>query len=530
MAKTNSSFAYNEAVAVAFAVLLVFVFLASNLTARAATEGAAIEKSEAVDARPDINSVAAVDYGKVGYASMTGPIDRMRHRYLDRVVAQARKLKLDTVILHIDTDGGEVSHAREMFKTVLDQARDGPRMIAFVDFRAISAGAMVSYAHESIYISSGASIGDIGVIFISREGEIKYAPEKIETVVRSLLSQAAELRGWNRGLLLKMTARTQKLYYVNLPDGSAKYVIEDDLPGLLAQHPTINPEDRKHVWVYRGEDRLLTLTGQEAVKLGMATGLVADKKALYTKLGIDEANVVDLTPSMAEATAWVLATVAPLLAGLAFLFVLFELKTPGVGIWALLALLFGGGFLLAQYYLDMAENLEVVFIVAGILLLGIDVLLGVAGGALAIAGGGLAFLGLLMSFIPNELDFDLSDEAFLQALREASVSSFFAIGVIVVGIVALVVLLPRSSMRTRLAVAAEVSGNSGGRLEQDAQKLIGSAGRSREALTPSGTVVIDGRNFSARSAHGTYISAGSAVEVTGVEFGELVVRAVTTIE
>ena len=83
---------------------------------------------------------------------------------------------------------------REMFKRVVSQAKDGPKMIAFVDFRAISAGAMISYAHEEIYISSGASIGDIGVVFVSREGEIKYAPEKIETVIRSLLTQAADLR------------------------------------------------------------------------------------------------------------------------------------------------------------------------------------------------------------------------------------------------------------------------------------------------------------------------------------------------
>ena len=71
-----------------------------------------------------------------------------------------------------------------------------------MDFRAISAGALVSYAHDAIYISESASIGDIGVIFISSDGEIKYAPEKIETVVRSQLAQAAEVRGWDRALLL----------------------------------------------------------------------------------------------------------------------------------------------------------------------------------------------------------------------------------------------------------------------------------------------------------------------------------------
>ena len=112
----------------------------------------------------------------VGYAHLSGTIDRLRHRYLDRAIDEAHELDLDTLVVHIDTDGGEVSHAREMFKKVIDQPREGLRMIAYVDFRAISAGAMIAYAHEEVYVAQTASIGDIGVIFISREGKIEYAP------------------------------------------------------------------------------------------------------------------------------------------------------------------------------------------------------------------------------------------------------------------------------------------------------------------------------------------------------------------
>ena len=81
-----------------------------------------------------------------------------------------------------------------------------------------------------------------------------------------------------------------------MPNGIAHYVIEDDYPKFLADHPKLDPEDGKQVYVYRGEDRLLTLTGQEAVSLGMATGFANDKAELLDKLGIDEANVMDLTP------------------------------------------------------------------------------------------------------------------------------------------------------------------------------------------------------------------------------------------
>ena len=463
--------------------------------------------------------------GDVGYAHITGPIDRMRNRYLARVIEQAREQQLSAVVVHIDTDGGEVFHAREMFKQVLDQMRDGPRMIAYVDFRAISAGAMIAYAHEAIYVSETASIGDIGVIFVTREGEMKYAPEKVETVVRTLLAQAAEQRGWNRALLLKMTARNQKLYRVILADGTSEYVIEDDLPNFLVDHPEIDKDNDRQLVLYRGEDRLLTLTGKEAVGLGMATALASDLDALYAQLGVDPDSVVDLSPRAAETAAWYLATVAPLLAGLAFLFILFEIKTPGIGVWAALGALCGALFLLAQYYLDMAENLEVVLVVAGMALVAVEFLTMAGGGLLGIAGAGLAFAGLMLLFLPNELEFDFSEPAFMDALGNAALSSFISLGVVAAGLVGFIALLPRSNLTRQIAVLASVDSTSAGEVELHPETMIGRTGNAREALRPSGTIVVDGRDHSARVEHGTYLAADARVEVIGVQFGELVVRA-----
>ena len=58
--------------------------------------------------------------------------------------------------------------------------------------------------------------------------------------MRALLVQAAEKRGWSKGLLLKMTARNQKLYKVVFDDGAVEYLIEDDLPDFLARHPEVD--------------------------------------------------------------------------------------------------------------------------------------------------------------------------------------------------------------------------------------------------------------------------------------------------
>ena len=468
---------------------------------------------------------ATADYGAVGYAEIDDVIDRFQDRYLARVIEQARAEDIDTLLVRIDTDGGEVHHARTMFKRILDLGADGIRTVAFVDFRAISAGALIAYAHEEVYLAETASIGDIGVVFQSPEGEIKYAPEKIETVIRTLLAQAAEQRGWSRGLLLKMTAHKQTLYRVTRPDATVEYVIEDDLPEFLAHHPGIDRDDPKQVIVYRGPDRLLTLTGLEAMKLGMASGNAADLDAMRARLGVSAEEVVDLSPRGTERAAWALSRFAPVLAGLAVLFLLFELKTPGVGLWAGLAALLGTGFLLTQYSLDLIQNFELVLIAIGAGLVVAEALTMVGGGLLAAAGAAIGLTGLVLAFLPNELAFDLDDTFFLDALTDAAFGAATAAGIVAVGTVLAIRYLPRTALHRRLAVEGAVTATSAGAMEVQAAALVGRRGEVAEALHPNGVVRLGGEPIRARAEHGAWIEPGMEVEVVSVEFGEVVVRA-----
>ena len=502
---------------------------------------------------PPEGAADAAPADRVGYVRIEGVIDRLRSRYLARALADARAAGLGTVVLHLDTDGGQVHYAREMFRAVLASGKapdgsepasaapgavsepgtadeapdagdpDAPRMIAFVDFRALSAGAMIAYAHHEIYLTEGASIGDVGVIYRGPDGKIEYAPEKIETVVRTLLAQAAEQRGWPRGPLLKMTARNQSLYRVTPPGGETLYVIEDDLAAWLADHPEVDREDPAQVVVYRGHDRLLTLTGREAVGLGMATGLADDLPALYAHLGIDPDEILDLRPGAAEKTATWLAGIAPFLMGLALLLLFFEINTPGVGIWALLAAVFGSLFLFAQYYLDLVEHFEVALLVLGLALIAVEVLLLPMGGVFAIAGAICLLAGAVLAFLPNELDLVPSDPNFQDALIDAALQGGLALAVAGGGLLLLFKVIPHAArLKSRLTVEAEIAGTSDA---PAGPSLVGRTGRAEGMLRPAGTVVIGRAHHSARAEHGAWIAAGEPVEVVAAELGELVVRA-----
>jgi len=461
----------------------------------------------------------------LGWVHLEGPIDRRRARYIARAIGEARDRKLDAVVMHIDTDGGEVRYAREIFKTVLEQSHiGGPRMIAFVDYRALSAGAMVAYAHEAIYVSPNSSIGDIGVIFLKPGGTIEYAPEKIETVVRTLLAQAAEQRGWPRGLLLKMTARNQILYRVTGADGKPHFVIEDDFPDYLSRHPGLDREDPKQVVVFRGKDRLLTLTGPEALRLGMASGKAATRADLLRLLRIPDDAVVDLSPTGVERTAWWLSGLAPLLAGLAIVLLLFEFKTPGIGIWAAMAGLFGALFLMTQFSLELMNNFELVLILTGAGLLVVEVLTGAGAGLVGVLGGLVLLTGLVLGFLPDEVPLDPRDPFFRGLLADALLRGVYTVATLTAGIIAFVVVVPRSRLADRLKLKGEVTATSKGRRAEERDVLVGRVGRAREALSPGGIIVLDGRAYLARAQHASHIDAGTRVRIVGVEFGELVVH------
>ena len=157
----------------------VLLAAAGAVCAGILASSAADSASSATDPAPSATGPAplssspapsATDYGAVGYVEIDDLIDRYSDRYLARVIELARAEDVDTLLVRIDTDGGEVHHARTMFKRILDLEADGIRTVAFIDFRAISAGALIAYAHEEVYLAETASVGDIGVVFQSPRG------------------------------------------------------------------------------------------------------------------------------------------------------------------------------------------------------------------------------------------------------------------------------------------------------------------------------------------------------------------------
>lgn len=470
-------------------------------------------------------SIPAKPTALVGYVPIEGVIDRTKAAYFKHALEKAKEHKLTHLVVHFTTPGGELGAGMEMLNAALSVAQDQPRLIAFVDDHSLSAGSLIAYGHDEILVTSKALLGDIGVITQGADGKIEYLPEKIETVVRSLLRNAAQHRGWDEAKLVKMTARNQELYRFTVPaaDGApAKevFVIQDDLGTWLAAHPQVK-EDSKVLIL--GEDRLLSYTARDAVAQGMATAQVADLDAVYARLGVTKAAVLDLSPSSTERTAWTLAGFAPFLAALALLLVFLEFKMPMGGLWLILAAIVGTAFFICQFYLDLASSLEVVIVIVGLLLIMIEVFALPLGGLLAGSGALMVVVGLMLSFMPTASQFQPSSDGWNTMALSAFWQSLTSIVVLTVGTIMLIAALPKLALKTGLADAAAINGTSAGALEGESVALVGCRGTAHTLLRPGGQVRISGRILGAVSSDGAYIAEGTAVEVTAVRYGELVV-------
>jgi len=471
---------------------------------------------------PAAETAAPAGAGQVGLISIDHVIDDSQVYYLTRALADAERLGLQRVVLHLTTDGGTLDAGRTMLGKLLALPPGHPQLIAYVDNRCYSAGSLIAYGCNQIYLTPTATIGDIGIIIQTPEG-VEFANEKFETVVLTLLRDAAQARGWDPAKLQKMTARNQELY--RFTSGKRQvFVLEDDLPQFLQDHPGI---DEKTKILVSPKDRLLSYTASDALAAGMATGQVQDLAALESRLGVSAQQVVDLAPTQVERTAWYLGGFAGIFATLTVLAIIAEFKFGGHGLFLIAGLVLGACFLTCQYYQQLAGYPEILLMLAGVLCIVLELFVFPAAGWLLILGVSLAICGLILAFMPDSDQFHPTVTGYGGELMHALRQALLSVLLVVVGTILMILALPYSPALRRLVVNKAIDATSAGPVETQGQ-LLGRSGVTRSELRPSGAIVVDGRDWTASSEHGEFIPAGQPVVVVAMQFGEAVVRLADT--
>ncbi|MDO8548755.1 MAG: nodulation protein NfeD [Ignavibacteria bacterium] len=416
---------------------------------------------------------------KVYYAEIDDEIDLGMAPYISRVVKEANDANANAIIFRINTFGGRVDAATQIKDAILSS---DILTIAFINNRAISAGALIALSCNKIVMVPGSSIGAATVV--GQTGE--KLSEKYQSYMRSEMRSTAERNGRRTDIAQGMV--DERIVVEGLDDSTT----------------------------------LITLTSIEAIKYGMADTSVNDLNEVLAAFNLKGAQIISVHSNWAEDVVKFLNNpiVSTILIMIGFFGLMAEIKTPGWGLPGTAGLIALALFFGSSYILELASIVEILLFIAGIILIAVEIFVipgfgvaGISGIILILASLFLALTGGLEFF-----DYDIIGTAIIQ-LAVALTGAF-------VLILLFAKFLPKSTLFNRLVLAEEETADKGFVSYPSEKELIGTEGVALTDLRPAGSAEINNTRYDV-VADWQYIERGKKVKVIRVEGIKVVVREVT---
>jgi membrane-bound serine protease (ClpP class) len=414
-----------------------------------------------------------------------GTIDLGLAPFVGRIVSEASKVPGGVVLLEIDTFGGRMDAAVLMRDALIDAPVP---TVAFIHPRAISAGALISLACETIVIAPGGSIGAATPVIGGETEKLEAADEKVISYMRTEMRTTAEKRGRRGDVAEAMVDRDVEIEGVN------------------------------------EKGKVLTLSTEDALKLKVADYEAGSFEDALEVLGLSGARIVETEPNWAEILARVVSepTFSSLLLSLGFLGILIELYHPGWGLPGSLGVTSLVIFFFGHHVAQLAGWEELLIFGLGLALLLVEVFVIPGFGVAGISGIALMFTAVLLSLLA--LDFRVSWDLGL-VNRALLVISTSVILTVVAGFL-LVRLLPATGAARRFVLGQALTVDQGfishDTRDQDAVAL-GTIGEAATDLRPAGKIRVGSRKLDAVS-EGGYVASGARVRIVQWRSGTAVVR------
>ncbi|MBF0202246.1 MAG: serine protease [Desulfamplus sp.] len=419
------------------------------------------------------------------------------------------------VVLSLDTFGGRVDSALDIVESVSSIPMG--QSISFVETRAISAGALIALAGNTLIMKQNTLIGDCAPIIQTSEGQ-KELGEKTQTVLRAQFRALAKRNGYPEVLAESMVTKNMEVYKITI-DGESTYMDKVRFNDLTEEEKS-GITQRKTV-VAEGE--LLTMDDVEAHELGFSQASVRDIHHALDHLGYKGYTVVTMTESWSEKMVRTLQPILPLLMLLGIGALYTELKAPGFGIPGILGIICLSIVFFNQYLAGLAHFTELILIVTGLILMAVEIFVLPGFGLAGLAGIVLMGAGLVLSFqgfvIPDP---DLPWEGRLMIKNLAMVMGSF-VGAILTAMLTLRFILPQFSrvakgpfLETTLRDAVVGPG-------QRSVLAPGDTGTALTPLRPSGSIRIKEMKIDALT-RGEFIDPGTIIVVDALEQNRVVVK------
>lgn len=418
-----------------------------------------------------------------------GTIDLGLPPFIKRVISQAESDNAKAIIFDINTFGGRVDAATQIKDAILSSK---VMTIAYINRRAISAGALISLSCEKIYMTEGGLIGAATAVDMSG----KKGSEKVISFMREEMASTAEKTGRSKEIARGMVDEELTFTHLLLNGDS---LMVNDIEG-------------------RKEGKLISLTTEQAIKYKIADGKAGTITELIEVLGYSESEIIENRENWSEKIVRFLTdpVVASLLTTFGFLGILFELQSPGWGIPGIVGLICLVLSLSASYIAQLATMSDMLFIITGLGLIMLEAFIIPGFGIVGISGIGVMLYGLYLLLIP---DIPVGEEVLGQAMDG------FLIGLIgaVIGLYLLIRVLLKTNFWKQLTSPENQIKERVDKNLLDWESFIGEVGSSETDLHPSGWVKIKGKRVFVVS-EGDFIEKGEDVKVLSADGNRILVR------
>jgi membrane-bound serine protease (ClpP class) len=447
---------------------------------------------------------------------------------------QARASGAQVIILEITASAGRRQVVTAIAEDFADLRAAGVRVAAFVPENATGPAALLALEADTLILSAEARLGDANPALMEGAGGANSA-----ALLRDVLAQAhaAARRAGHPELFVEaMIDPDVEIFEVRRAGSPPEFHRSTDLAGIERDAASRELVDRK------GET--LSVNAAQAARFQFPIKTAESRDDLLRALGLPDrklasAEVIQLQGKDIGSARWFHFDWTVLLLAGGILFLILELKTPGIGVSGVLGIAF-----LAAYFLVNAGSSGVdAAITIGLLLIGFLLLLvevvflpgfgvpGIVGILLILLSIYAASIALPGETLREQLIPD-SDEDF-RLLRGWLIQFLVAIVAATLAAFAIAPRLHRFPIFNRAFLAPSIAGPGatlGGDLRsgvsaQGRVKIdVGARGVSETDLRPAGLARIREHKVDVVT-DGEYIARGTPIVVTAIEGHRVVVRA-----
>ncbi len=452
--------------------------------------------------------------GKVYVVPVEGEVGPSMSSFIKRAVSDIPKTADTLIIFEMDTFGGRVDSALQIVDTILNIS--DAKTMAFVKTKAISAGALIALSCNQLYMKKNTTIGDCAPITYSDDGP-KMLGEKFQSPLRARFRALAKKNNYDENLSEAMVSADLEIFKLKTDKGIV--YLDSTEYNDLSEDEKKKIESKKTI-VKKGE--LLTMNDSEAVELGFSKKSVLSIDEAVKNSGVLKYELVKKDKSWTENLLGFIISITPILMMIGLAAVYTEIKAPGFGAPGAigiicLSLAFG-----SQYAVGLANYTELLIMILGLVLIGLEVFVIPGFGIAGVAG----FLFILIGMVLSLQDFTVPKPAFpwqydilvnnITIVAGSLLFSFFG------AMAMLRYVLPKIPTGNHGPYLSATLENAHADSAETQRARVGDTGTAASYLRPSGKMKKDNEIFDVIS-EAEFIEEGTSIVITQIRGNQIIV-------